>query len=189
MWIAKNKKHKVMLRESAIFTAGLAIAIMAFPALASPTNVKDAPIEISANDLVLDQQHSTATFTGDVLAVQEKYTLKSQKMVVHYRQKTPHQQKNASAISKIEVYGNVQLLSPDEKAVGDSGIYDVASNMLQLNGKVAITKDNNMVQGNKLVYNLETGKSTLTGGSSVTGGDGIAKTPSGRVKGVFIPNE
>lgn len=173
------------MRKNFIIHAAVATALIGgiFPSMAGATPTKPkAPIEISADDLVLDQEKSLATFTGNVQAVQDKYTLKSTKMVVHYLPK--QQQKTGNSISKIEVFGNVELVSPGEKALGDNGVYDVASSQLQLNGNVKLSKNNNMVQGSKLVYNLETGQSILSGGNATQKGEA-----GGRVKGVFVPEE
>lgn len=150
------------------------------PALAA-SSVKTAPIEILADDLVVDQKTGTAVFTGHVKAVQDDYTLLSHKMIVYYLSKlTEGVEKNS--ISKIEAFGDVELFNALEKAKGDEGVYDLQTNTVQLIGEVQLSKDNNVVHGSKLVYNLETGKSKLSG--TTQGGDG---NTNGRVKGIFVP--
>lgn len=152
-----------------------------YPTLSQAANglQSSAPINITADKLIVDQEKYTATFTGNVEALQQDVTLKAAKMVVHYLK--GNQENNN--ISRIEVFENVVLLRPSEVVKGDKGVYDVLKDTLVITGKVVLTKDNNMVQGTNLVYNLKTGKSEISGGIMPGGVSG------GRVKGTFVPKK
>lgn len=139
----------------------------------------EAPIYITSDALEADQKNGTATFTGNVDVRQNEMKLRSEKMIVYY-QKGEGKSNN---VSKIEVTGNVVLTRPGETAKGDKGRYDVIRKMIDLSGHVMLNKDNNMVQGSNLVYNLTTGESKISGGEAEEGGK------PGRVKGVFLPQK
>ena len=161
------------------------------------------PVEISADNLEVQQIESRATFKGNVIAVQGKIRLKSDKMIVHYKQKDakavkpgePSVAKQSSdttkdatsgmgAISIIEVEGNVLLATPEESAKGDRGNYQVDEKVLHLSGdNVVLTRGQNILRGTELEYNLESGHSMLTNKGAKVGG-----TNGGRVRGVFMPN-
>ena len=88
------------------------------------------PVEITSNTLEVLQHENKAIFKGNVTAVQGEVRLKSDIMVVHYKQKsdqpgaakptpTPDASKAAStgdmgAITLIEVFGNVLVATPRE---------------------------------------------------------------------------
>ncbi len=136
----------------------------------------DKPIEITSETLEVQQDKKLAIFTGNVDAVQGELNLKSDKLVVHYF--TNEQGDNT--ISLIEAEGNVVLSSPNERAEGERGRYDVQKDVLELFGSVVITRGNNMVRGEHLRWNLASGHSKMEGGVA-------AGSKEQRVKAVFVP--
>ena len=87
-----------------------------------------------------------------------------------------------SQISLIEAEGNVLLTTPTEIARGNTGTYDVRKKKAILIGAVVLTQGENVLHGEKLVMDLNTGHSRLEGtaGSAEQDGDG-------RVKAIFNP--
>jgi lipopolysaccharide export system protein LptA len=139
------------------------------------------PVEITADSLEVQQEKHVAVFTGSVEAVQGEIVLRSDQMIVHYRQKKEGEQ---NGVSKIETQGNVFLATPKESAQGENGIYDVDRHTITLSGNVMVSSGKNVVKGTDLVYNLKTGESRIVSQSAdgeVVGGN------KGRVRGVFIP--
>ena len=152
------------------------------------------PIEINADNLEVDQANQTALFSGNVDAVQGKIKVKSDRMTVYYR---ANGQKSApgvagtgpQTISKVKVNGNVRVNTLEEAAKGDNGVYDVEHSILQLEGSVILTQGDNIIQGDKLVYNLDTGKSVVSSLGQDAGKNKEEKKPKGRVKSVFVPDK
>ncbi len=60
-------------------------------------------------------------------------------------------------------------------------------NKVYLNGNVVLTRDKNVLKGDKLVYDFKTGKSELNAGASATE-TGTTGKPQ-RVKALFIPDD
>lgn len=163
---------------------------------------KDKPIEITSDSLEILQQKNKAIFTGHVVATQGDVRIKSEKMTVHYRNsdkngqagnKKPEKRSlnmeattEKNAIEKIIVEKNVFLSTPDETASGKTGIYDVANHKIFLNDNVVLTRDKNVLKGDRLVYNFETGKSEMN--ASETGNKGTGKKKRQRVKVLFVPS-
>jgi lipopolysaccharide export system protein LptA len=146
------------------------------------------PIEITSDALEVRQPDQVAVFTGNVLAIQGDLNLKSDRMTVYYRN---NDKKGASAakteqqsVSKIEVDGNVFLSNPTETARGLKGIYDVDANEIRLLGNVVLTREENTLKGEALIYNMTTGKSVLT-----TAGKVNASGKPDRVRALFVPNK
>ncbi len=158
----------------------------------------NAPIEITSDTLQVLQQENKAIFTGHVIATQDNVKIKSEKMVVFYKQSEKNAEKPAkkslisppaasekNSIEKIIVEKNVFLSTPEETASGANGIYNVIDKKIYLNDNVVLTRDKNVLKGNKLVYDFDTGKSELTSSDSANSKDPDKKQ---RVKALFVPN-
>ncbi len=90
-------------------------------------------------------------------------------------------EKGDSTISLIEAEGRVFLTSPTEMGQGDRGIYNVDTGMVELVGSVVLTRGQNVIRGNRMVLNLATGKSKMESGVGATG-------ERKRVKALFVPD-
>ncbi len=71
------------------------------------------------------------------------------------------------------------MRDPSETAKGDFGIYDLDKKLITLIGNVELTRDNNRVNGARLVIDLNSGRAVVDGGPA-----GVNST-GGRVIGHF----
>jgi lipopolysaccharide export system protein LptA len=134
----------------------------------------DQPIEINADSLEVQQDRSLAVFSGNVDATQGRIRLRADKLNVWYRRGGGGEADVQGAIRRIEAQGRVFVSSPEETAQGDSGVYDVPGKQIVLTGQVVLTRGENVIRGERLVMDMETGRSKVMG-------DG------GRVRGLFVP--
>ena len=174
-------------RWSLIVSRWLLILLFAWPALAqSPSLDRDKPIEITADELEVRQNEQQAIFKGNVIATQGQIKMQSARMIVHYKGggEGASIAAGANGISKIEADGGVFFQSARETAKGSSAVYDVNAEQIRMSGDVALTRDQSIVKGSSLVYNLKTGRSVLGSGGGPT-----TSNPSGRVRGLFVPNQ
>ena len=104
---------------------------------------------------------------------------------------TPKSGASSQGITRIDAEGHVVYTTPTETAVGDFGVYNVETNTIDLTGpNVTLTRDQNVLKGTHVVYNLDTGRSVLTSnGAPVTGANGVTTEKSGRVHGLFMPSK
>lgn len=174
-----------MLIDMKTLFATLWCIALAFPTFAQESLLKagssKGPIEITADNLEVRQAEHIAVFSGNVIAVQGQLKLKAERMTVHYREGA-NTEAGQESISKIEVDGNVFLSNPSETAQGDKGIYDVDANEIRLQNNVVLTRQDNILKGETLVYNLGTGKSTMTNAGATTENGKPA-----RVRALFTP--
>lgn len=84
-------------------------------------------------------------------------------------------------LKRMEAEQNVIITTPDEVLRGDKGIYNADTNNAELIGHVTITRGKNILQGERATVDLNTNVSKIFGGSA-EGQNG------GRVKAVFFPN-
>lgn len=151
-----------------LFVPAVALAAAA----AGPLGLDSSkPIAVNADSFAADLKAETGTYTGNVLVVQGEVKLHADEVTVA----AP-----GGKASRMEARGHVIVDSPSGTAVGDVGIYDVAQQVVHLMGRVALTKDSNIMRGTALDVDIASGKARLTGGASGT------ETP-GRVQGLFVP--
>jgi len=147
-----------------------------------------APIEITADQLEVRQRQNVATFTGDVDAVQGDLTLSARTVDVFYGEEGADAAREdgdadtggpgSGEIRRVVARGEVVVSSPREIARGAKGIYDVGAQRITLTGDVVLTRDDNVLRGNRLAIDLASGVSRL----QATGEDG-------RVRARFAPAE
>jgi len=158
---------------------------------------QDQPIQIDAATLVVQDKVKTATFSGDVKVVQGDTTMKCQTLVVFYEQEVGLGNGNASTpapkpaggtapgaqnVRKIEAHGGVTVVTKDQTASGDLGVYDVKTKTITLTGNVVISQGQNVVHGERVVVDTVTGNARVE--AQHTGGG----TPS-RVRALIQPNK
>jgi lipopolysaccharide export system protein LptA len=151
----------------------LLIAAIAPAAAQTAARGEDAqqPIEISADSLEVKQNQNLAVFRGNVDAVQGAFRLRANEVLVHYRPG----QGGTSNISRIDATGKVRFATATETADGEAGVYDVVQQVIVLTGDVRLKRGDNVLRGDRLTMNLQTGESRIEGPS--------------RVKGLFQPQK
>ena len=168
-----------------IFALASMASSFAFAATPSALSKRgnNEPIEINADTLEVFQEENRAVFTGHVVAIQGDVRLKSEKMNVFYRN-TENKEDAQNAIKKIDVSGSVFLSTPEETASGNFGTYDVENNKIHLNDNVVLTREKNVLKGNKLTYDMNSGRSVIGGGAKATQGG-----KKDRVRALFLPDK
>lgn len=173
---------------------GLAFALAASAAHAQAGLSDKQPVEINSDQLEVLQQDNLAIFTGNVIAVQGTTKINSDKMVVHYRKKdaapgapaAPAGAMDQSTVERIDFEGHVLLTTPKETASGDTGIYEVPKKLVYLNTNVVLTQGENILKGETLVHDFNTGKSVINSPFHTPQGP---QAPAGRVRALFMPEK
>jgi lipopolysaccharide export system protein LptA len=165
---------------------------------------KDAPVQIEAATLEVHDKSKTATFSGNVQVVQGDTTMRCRSLVVFYGQevgiagsgaeattsatvKTPlGGTKSAQNIRRIEARGGVTVLTKDQSASGDLGIYDLQTKTITLSGNVVVSQGQNVIHGERVVVDTETGNARVESGG---GGAGANAAGGGRVRALIQPGK
>ncbi|MTH63029.1 lipopolysaccharide transport periplasmic protein LptA [Paracoccus shanxieyensis] len=116
-----------------------------------------APVEVTADQLQVDQATGLATFSGNVLIGQGAMRLSADRVTVTYAQG------NAQKISKLKAEGNVTLASGGDAAEAQAADYDVGSGNVVLTGDVLLTQGANVLAGEKVTVNLKSGTANASG--------------------------
>ena len=165
---------------------------------------KDAPVQIEATTLEVHDKSKTATFSGNVQVVQGDTTMRCRSLVVFYGQevglgeagaeastgtvvKSPlGGTKGAQNIRRIEARGAVTVLTKDQSASGDLGIYDLKTKTITLSGNVVVSQGQNVIHGERVVVDTETGNARVESGGS---GAGASAGSGGRVRALIQPGK
>jgi lipopolysaccharide export system protein LptA len=159
-----------------------------------PGQNNDQPVQIEAASLEVHDKSKTATFSGNVQVVQGDTTMKCQSLVVFYgrevgiAQNEPKQAsampgpKGAQDIRRIEAHGGVTVVTKDQNASGDLGVYDLQAKTITLTGNVIVSQGQNVIHGERVVVD------TVTGNARVESSEGGGTVP-GRVRALIQPNQ
>ena len=163
---------------------------------------QDQPIQIDAATLEVRDKEKMATFAGDVVVVQGDTTIKCQTLVVVYgAQHGPGGQAMASAspppatastggrqltpqgsqdIRRIEARGGVTVISKDQNATGDLGVYDLKKKSITLTGNVVVSQGKNVLHGDKVVVDTVTGNAHFESAGTAS---------QSRVRALILPSK
>jgi lipopolysaccharide export system protein LptA len=133
----------------------------------------DAPIDVAADRIEVQDRADRAVFAGNVHVRQAELTLDTTRLTVAYSSAGSIQ------IRRLDASGGVTVKSPSETARGDFGIYDLDHKLITLIGAVQLNRSGSQVNGQRLTIDLNSGRAVVDGGPAGVGQSG------GRVTGHF----
>ena len=137
----------------------------------------NAPVDVTAERIEVQDRADRAIFAGNVHVTQAELTLDTPRLTVAYSGGTGGD--SNAQIRRLDAAGGVVVKSPSETARGDFGIYDLDRKLITLIGNVQLNRDQNQVNGARLVIDLDSGRAVVDGGPP-----GINQS-GGRVTGHF----
>jgi lipopolysaccharide export system protein LptA len=135
------------------------------------------PLNIDAGKLDYFDQEQKLVYTGGVIVTNGPSTLKASRLVIFLEGKGGAAAASNDRVRHIDADGPVTLVSKDQIGTGDRGSYDKGDNKVYLTGNVTLTQGDNVVKGERLVYDVTTGVATVQGGGA----------QGGRVRSTFTP--
>lgn len=174
--------------------SGIILATAAFAATAALAQVRqeqprsalgghntNAPVDVTSDRIEVQDRADRAVFSGNVHVVQADLTLDTQRLTVAY---SGGQGATGLQINRLDAAGGVVVRSSSETAKGDFGVYDLDHKLITLIGNVQLTRENNLVNGSRLVIDLNSGRAVVDGGPPGVNSSG------GRVTGHFtVPQQ
>src|SRR5580704_13216838 len=144
---------------------------------------RDQPITIEAAALEIRDKKKQATFSGNVKVVQGDTTMTSKALIVFYdsnggnrpiaRTERPGGRNGAvvlppmqppgpagsSSIRRLEARSNVVVTQKDQIVTGEKAVFDTTTNLISMLGGVVLTRCNNVLRGDRLLVDMTTGVS------------------------------
>lgn len=167
-----------MIRRPALLMLSLSWLALAGPAVSqSATSAlkghdSNAPVDVAADRIELQDRSDRALLTGNVEVRQGGLTLTAARLTVAYTHA------GGTEIKRLDASGGVHVVSATETVRSDFAIYDLDQRLITMLGGVVMNRNGSEVHGGRLVIDLNTGRATVDG-SAVGGGGG------GRVTGHF----
>jgi lipopolysaccharide export system protein LptA len=171
--------QRTLSRSAASFMVGLAALVGAADlALADPTSAlkghdSNAPVDVSAQRMEVQDRTDRAVVAGNVHVRQGELTLDTERLTIAYTNNRGLQ------IQRLDASGGVVVKSPTETARGAFGVYDLDRKLITLVGGVELQREQSRINGSRLVIDLTTGRAVVDGGAPGLDGSG------GRVTGHF----
>jgi lipopolysaccharide export system protein LptA len=133
----------------------------------------DAPIDVAADRIEVQDRADRAIFGGNVHVRQAELTLDTERLTVAYT--------NAGGVQirRLDASGGVTVRSPTETAKGNFGVYDLDRKLITLIGAVRLDRGESQINGQRLTIDLNSGRAVVDGGLAGVGQSG------GRVTGHF----
>lgn len=127
--------------------------------LGTITHDTDQQIEISADQLSVDQATGVSIFSGGVVVGQGDMRLNAQEVRIEYTE----DENGGGGISRLMASGGVTLVTPGEAAEAQEAIYTVSSGIIEMRGDVLLTQGANALSGQRLVVDMTRGTGTMEG--------------------------
>ena len=120
-------------------------------------------IEIISDELEWNEKEKIAYARGNASAEQKDKKLMADELIVHLS-KDNKNTKNNNEIVMIEAIGNVVFSSKEDRATGNNAVYNIVKNNIILDGNVILKRKENIMQGEHLEMDLNTGVSSISNG-------------------------
>ncbi len=115
----------------------------------------DAPVEVTADNLDVDQTSGEAVFQGNVIVGQGLMRLSAPRLLVVY--------KPEGGIDRLEATGGVTLVSGEDAAEAERADYSIDSGVVVMSGNVLLTQGPNALTAQQMTVNLVSGTAQMTG--------------------------
>lgn len=157
-----------MMKISNALSTALVVALLPLTALAQAANITlgtatfdtKQPVEVTADELSVDQASGQAIFNGNVLVVQGDVRMTAGRIVVVYAQASDGA---ANGIDRLEADGGVTFVTATDAAEAREAVYSVGDGMVTMSGEVLMTQGPNAISGEKLIIDMTTGSGRMEG--------------------------
>ncbi len=124
------------------------------------------PVEVTAENLDVNQADGTAVFTGNVLIGQGEMRLSAPRVLVVYNE-------DQSRIRRLEATGGVTLVSGEDAAEARQADYNMDNGVIEMQGDVLLVQGPQALTGDRMYVDTRAGTARV----------------SGRVKTILQPSE
>lgn len=169
----------ILAVTATLATAAIAQTRSNEPISALKGHNSNAPVDVTADRIEVQDRADRAMFSGNVHVTQAELTLDTARLTVAYSSNGGQPNGNGVQIRRLDAAGGVVVRSPTETAKGEFGIYDLDRKLITLIGNVQLNRDQNQVNGSRLVIDLDSGRAVIDGGPPGVNQSG------GRVTGHF----
>lgn len=143
---------------------------------------------IEADSLNVEDDRGQAIFSGKVVVVRGGHRIAADQLTVDYG-KSGGAGQDGGQLKQIKAKDHVTVRTPDNQvASSDWLIYDSARNQMTMGGNVTVAQGGNVIHGEKLLVDLNTGESHFeTRSQDAAAGEPGTPASSGRIQVLITP--
>lgn len=125
----------------------------------------DEPVQVDGDRLEVLENEGIAVFEGNVRVVQGDTVLRTGRLVIRYARDGGGSPATGGAqIDRLEASGGVNIQTATQVATGETGTYDMKTEILTLSGRrVTLSEDGNVATGCLLTVDMRANRSRLEG--------------------------
>jgi lipopolysaccharide export system protein LptA len=116
----------------------------------------DLPVEVTADNLDVDQSAGTAVFTGNVVVGRGDMRLSASRVLVVYHE-------GQSRIERLKASGGVTLVSGEDAAEAQRADYNLDTGVIDMQGDVLVVQGPQAVTADSVVVDLRAGTARMRG--------------------------
>lgn len=116
----------------------------------------NAPVEVTADSLNVDQDTRSAVFQGNVVIGQGDLRIAAAQVRVVYNDES-------GEIARLVASGRVTFVTATEAAEADTADYDLTTGMLVMSGNVLLTQGASALSAERMTVNLTDGNARMEG--------------------------
>lgn len=115
-----------------------------------------APVEVTSDELAVDQEKGEAVFTGNVVIIQGEMRMSAPRVVVIYGEQ-------ADGIEQLLASGGVTLVSGPDAAEAQNAEYNVDDGVIVMTGDVLMTQGPSTLSSDRMNVDLGNGTAQMSG--------------------------
>ena len=153
-------RKRIIKTINSVILILLLLAEVSFAAAKSTNKIdKKQPLNITSDKVEIIRNKNEIIFINNVKAVQDKFTLYANKMIVKYKE-APDKK---IEIQTIKTEKNVKFITEKIIATGNEGFYNVSKNLITLKNDVTTTESGITVLAEEFEYDIITRKKKIIG--------------------------
>jgi lipopolysaccharide export system protein LptA len=150
-----------------------------------PSVMPDTQIEVTADLSEFRQTEKVVLLQGSVDVIQGPLRVRAETIKLQYEPNDKSSDKAyAGTVTSLQADGNVRIDCNGEHAEGEQAYYDILQRTIKLTGDVLLVREGNILRGDRLDIDLNSGRSAIVGDATVS-----KKPGKGRVHAIFKPTE
>ena len=114
------------------------------------------PVEVTADNLSINQSDGTALYTGNVVIGQGEMRLAAPRVLVVFTE-------DNNKIDRLEATGGVTLVSGEDAAEAQRADYNIEGGVIEMSGNVLLTQGASAVTSERMVVDLDAGTAQMSG--------------------------
>ncbi|MDX5349273.1 MAG: lipopolysaccharide transport periplasmic protein LptA [Paracoccaceae bacterium] len=142
-------------------SAGMAHAQQATIAFGELEQDTTQPVEVTADQLAVNNAEGSAVFSGNVMVTQGEMTLSAAEVSVTYGA-------DQSRIEQLVASGGVTITNLADKASAAEAVYTIDNGVIVMTGDVRLAQGSSTMQGQKLTIHLKDGTGIMEGRVTTT---------------------